>query len=89
MPSDIDLLIDKDGQLIFLYDDELAVALSELGVPVTRRASHVEPDPDHPGMWLADMTPATETTTMLGPFDTRRQALQAEVEYLKKFLMST
>lgn len=86
MPSDIELLIDKQGRIVFIHDDDLALALAELGVPVTKRASHVEPDPDHPGKWLADMTPSTGIKVVLGPFNTRREALQSEIEYLQKFL---
>jgi len=89
LPGDIELLIDKTGRIVFIHDDDLALALADLGVPMTRRASHVEPDPDHPGKWLADMTPSTGSQVVLGPFDTRREALQSEIDYLRKFLAGT
>lgn len=89
MASDIELLIDPSGQIAFIHDDDVAIALAELGILVTKRASHVEPDSDHPGKWMADMTPSTGTKVVLGPFDTRREALQAEIEYLRKVLAGT
>lgn len=86
MLTNIELLINKTGQIVFIHDDDLALALAALGVPTTRRASHVEPDPAHPGKWLADMSPSTGSKVVLGPFNTRREALQSEIEYLQKLL---
>ena len=42
-----------DGELVFVYDDEL-LPLHELGVADVRRASHVEPKS---GGWTADLRP--------------------------------
>jgi hypothetical protein len=44
------------------------------------RASHVEPDSD--GKWCADMGPSVGP--VLGPFVTRREALAAEREWLRR-----
>lgn len=88
MLSDIELLIDKRGRIVFIHDDDVVLAVSELGIPFTKRASHVEPDPDHPGQWIADMTPTTGDKLILGPFPTRREALTAEVRFLRRCLES-
>lgn len=84
MTGDIELLISPTGRIVFIHDDDIAEALYDLGVPVTRRASHVEPHPDHPGKWMADMTLTTKAPVILGPFDSRREALSREVEYLRQ-----
>lgn len=86
LPNDIELLIDKTGRIVFIHNDELVVALADLGVPITQRASHVDPAPGHSGKWLANMSPSTGTKVVLGPFNTRREALQSEIEYLQQFL---
>lgn len=73
-----------DGSVTFIYDDKLRCLLSEDGDSVSpesaeiRRASHVEPTAD--GRWTADMSPVSGP--VLGPFDERGQALQAEVDWL-------
>ena len=59
-----------------IYDDRLQW-LSKLGDTEVKRASHVEPQ----GLqWIADMSP--EDGPVLGPFDTRAEALQKEREWL-------
>jgi hypothetical protein len=88
LPSDIELLIDKQGRIVFIHDDDLALALAELGIPITTRASHVEPSMAHPGKWIADMSPTVGDDLVLGPFDTRREALTAEVKFLRRWLES-
>lgn len=61
-----------------IYDDRLRW-LSSLGPTEVKRASHVEPQ----GLqWIADMGP--EDGPVLGPFDTRAEALQREREWLLK-----
>jgi len=74
--SEIRLSI-EDGSVRFIYSDELCDLLRE-GEAEIKRASHVEPCG---AMWTADMSPSCGP--LLGPFRTRGEALQAEVEWLK------
>jgi len=69
------LIIDPEGAVRFIYSDELVGVLE--GQTVTRRASHVEPCGDR---WIADLHPVRGPR--LGPFDTRGEALDAEVAWL-------
>src|SRR5688572_9099289 len=80
------VFISTNGQITFIYDDDIAEALQTLGLRTDRRASHVEPDKNNPGQWAVDLSPVTVTALMLGPFSTRRQALQTEVEWLDALL---
>jgi hypothetical protein len=73
------IIINKDGQIRFIYDDTLKPLLDQ-GEFQRKRASHVEPDPNSQG-WLVDMTPVGGPDR-LGPFDTREQALAEEVKWL-------
>lgn len=70
--------VDDNGSLQFIYDDELAVMLADLGTMETKRASHVEPCGNQ---WTADMNPVGGP--VLGPYDLRGDALAAEVDWLK------
>jgi hypothetical protein len=76
---DLTVKVDVDGTMHFIYSDEL-VDLLEAGVGMVRRASHVEPVTG--GLWGADLSPVDGP--MLGPFRTRKEALDAEVAWLKK-----
>ena len=60
-----------------VYDDALRGLLA-LGPAAIRRASHVEPTPD--GRWTADLGPMEGP--VLGPFETRAAALDAERAWL-------
>lgn len=71
--------IDENGTLSFIYSDNLR-GFNQLGEVSTSRASHVEPIEG--GKWTADMEPVEGP--VLGPFDTRQEALDTEVEYLKE-----
>ncbi len=64
------------NQITMLYNEDLD--LSELGAVQISRASHVEPDAQ--GRWWADMSPSGGG--LLGPFNKRSQALEAEVAWL-------
>ena len=61
-----------------IYQEE--IDLGVLGRPTITRASHVEPDRD--GRWRADLTPVGGP--VLGPFDRRSEALEAEREWLER-----
>ena len=69
--------IRPDGVVWILYDDAWRGLLA-LGPPTLRRASHVEPTPD--GQWTADLGPMQGP--VLGPFETRGAALDAERAWL-------
>lgn len=70
--------VDIEGTMHFIWSDEL-VELLEAGRGEVRRASHVEPTTG--GLWGADLSPVDGP--LLGPFRTRREALDAEVAWLK------
>lgn len=78
------ILIEPDGTLRFIYTDELAEAFDGAGDATTRRASFVEPDPNGGG-WLADMTPVADGV-VLGPYFFRKDALNAETDWLREHL---
>lgn len=73
----------EDGSLLFVWNDELGNDLRDLGAMKTRRASHVEPTED--SRWEADLSPVGGPT--LGPFDSRAEALGAEVAWLRSNLL--
>ena len=73
----MNLIIGWDGSVRGIYGEE--IALVALGPLEIHRASHVEPD--RHGRWLADLSPVGGP--VLGPFDRRSEALEAEVEWLE------
>lgn len=77
-------LVIIDGTVKFIYDDAVASALKKSGTLEVHRASHVEPTEG--GGWSADLSPVKGPT--LGPFETRAEALKAEVEWLSEHLAS-
>lgn len=77
----MELLVDSAGDIRCIYSED--VDLKELGPAKIRRASHVEPTAD--GDWTADMAPMGGP--VLGPFQLRSEALEAEVEWLEGKLL--
>jgi hypothetical protein len=73
------LVVEPTGRIRALYSEELDLAA--LGPPVIARASHVEPGPD--GRWSSDLRPVGGP--VLGPFDRRSQALDAEFAWLEAY----
>lgn len=75
----MNLYIRPDGSAQCIYDEK--IPLQEMGAIDIKRASHVEPDPDRPGKWFADLNPVG------GPrvtgFDTRADALAYEIQWLE------
>jgi hypothetical protein len=71
------LVVEPAGRIRAVYDELLD--LSTFGRPEIARASHVEPGPD--GLWRADLSPVGGP--VLGPFDRRSEALQAERTWLE------
>ena len=78
----MNVYVDADGLLMFIYDDELH-ALQGLGNAQIARASHVEPTPLG---WTADMSPSGGG--LLGPFAKRTEAIGAEVNWIERSLKS-
>ena len=72
----MNIFIRPDGNAQCLYTED--INLAEFGALSIARASHVEPDKC--GLWWADMEPVSGP--VLGPFQTRGQALAAEVAWL-------
>jgi hypothetical protein len=70
--------IRPNGIVEFIYSDGLRKVLSE-GRSEIFRASHVEPD--EKSLWWADMSPVKGPK--LGPYNTRTDALEAEVKWLE------
>ncbi len=79
MSGKIEMSIDENGVIRAIYDDALA-GLLKVGCGTLKRASHVEPDPNEFGKWTADMGPVGGP--LLGPFDLREAALDAERDWL-------
>jgi hypothetical protein len=76
-----EIIVAPNGMLRFIYDDDLASMLQDIGTLSIKRASHVEPDPEHGG-WTADMSPVGGG--VLGPYLTRSIALEEEKAWLNK-----
>jgi hypothetical protein len=75
--------IRPDGAVCVVYEDGLRGLLA-LGRATICRASHVEPTPD--GQWTADLDPMAGP--VLGPFETRTAALEAERDWLEQHFTS-
>jgi hypothetical protein len=74
----VNLVIEINGNVRGIYGEE--IDLAALGTPQISRASHVEPDDS--GWWLADLSPVDGP--LLGPFQRRSDALEAEVVWLEE-----
>jgi len=72
------LVVTPDGAVRCLYSEELN--LHALGTLTIVRGSHVEPTAN--GRWTADLSPVSGP--LLGPFDSRSQALAAESRWLEE-----
>lgn len=68
----------KNGEIRFVYSDDLSLAMKEIGSINTKRASHVEPDGN--GNWAVDLTPVGGP--VIKNFKRRDEALAAEVDWL-------
>lgn len=77
----------NSGSVSGIYYDEHKSVYQNLGMKSMKdvsRASHVEPAEDGNG-WNVDMSPIGGPKS-IGTFDTREEALAAEVEWLKQNL---
>lgn len=79
MSESLTINVDSAGQLRFVFDDR-ARELLTLGDASIQRASHVEPTVDC--RWTADLGPIGGP--VLGPFDSRGEALAAEVAEIER-----
>ena len=80
MSREIEIIVGDDGAIRMIYDDDLTSELAKQGKLQVQRASHVEPSEN--GGWVADLSPVGGPC--LGPFDLRKDALTAEVNWLKE-----
>jgi hypothetical protein len=80
MAQEVVFDIGPDGVVRYIHSDEAIRLAAGLGRPVINRASHVEYDNERGG-WLADMSPLG-SPVVLGPFDTRDEALAREHTWL-------
>jgi len=72
------LIVRSDGSLRCIYSEE--IDLPRLGQLTIARGSHVEPT--SAGEWTADLS--LVDGPVLGPFDSRSEALTAEREWLEQ-----
>ena len=72
------LIIDLVGNARCVYSESIPV--HSLGIASIIRASHVEPTAG--GQWTADLSPVAGP--VLGPFQDRSTALQAETDWLRE-----
>ena len=81
--------VPRSGPIQFIYTDALKGLLT-LGSAKIDRASHVEPGEPSKGQdplkWWADMAPSGGP--VLGPFDTRQAALDAEVVWINQHVLT-
>lgn len=81
--STMHILVTNSGSIQFIHSDELFNALKDIGTPSIRRASNVEPTDD--SLWTATMRDGV----IIGPFDSRTEALAAEVALLESRMFAT
>ena len=79
--SELIFYISSEGSMRFIYTDEFKHLLDGSISSSIKRVSHVEPVSGEL-KWTADMSPINGP--VLGPFDTRTEALEAEVDWLNK-----
>lgn len=77
----MELIVDPNGTARCIYGEE--INLAALGSLAISRASHVEPTVD--GQWVADLAPVFGP--VLGPFDQRSHALEAERDWLERHVV--
>lgn len=88
---EVQLYIEADGTVRFVHDDTVALALVGQGRMATRRASHVEPVAPGPRkgwdiQWEIHLEPILSTKWNIGPYHSRREALEAEQFWLEVYL---
>lgn len=77
-----EIFILADGTVKFLYYDELKPLL-DIGNVEVSRASHIDPEKTENGLkWFVDLAPVGGPK--LGPFETRDEAIAAEIDWLSQ-----
>lgn len=78
------IIITPEGRVRHIYSDDLVEMDARLGFSETKRVSNVEPGYFTDGItrWFADMSPVGGS--VLGPFNTRAEALACEVNWLER-----
>lgn len=76
----MNLIVKPGGVIITIYSD--AFEYKNLGEPHIRRVSKVEPTQS--GLWIADLS--LVDGPILGPFEKRCDAIDAELEYVNLIL---
>lgn len=85
--KEYELVILPDGTIKFLYYDELKPLLSAGEDANVKRVSHVDPEMTPDGLkWFADLHPVKGPK--LGPFDTRDEAIAAEIQWLSDHIFA-
>lgn len=95
--EELTVVISADGTTISYIYSDLLDAVFEDDERETKRASHVEPASsfgwDHADGWVADMSPvggprlySHKVGGVKQPFKTRKEALEAEVAWLREHL---
>jgi hypothetical protein len=80
MTEQLRLVINDSGSIQAIAPDNLSF-LNSLGKCDVRRASHVEPVTENgQTLWTADLSPVNGP--VLGPFNSRSEALQQELAWL-------
>jgi hypothetical protein len=79
----MELIINSAGCVRCVYGED--IDLHALGSMVIRRASHVEPDGE--GAWWADLEPVGGPR--LGPYESRRKAIAAEMQWLQEHWLAS
>jgi len=80
--SSVQLVIEAGGNVRTIYTEQFDIRC--LGSVSIRRGSHVEPTEN--GHWTADLSPCDGP--LLGPFSQRSQAIEAEIDWLRKHWLS-
>jgi hypothetical protein len=76
------IVVEPNGTIKLIYCDDLRGLLQDGRVEI-KRVSHVEPTAD--GRWTADLSPINGP--VLGPYEMRQAALDAEVEWLNQHVL--
>lgn len=78
----MELRIEPGGTMQCIYAE--TIDLSKLGQLSIQRASHVEPT--YQGQWMVELSPVGGP--LLGPFQHRSRALEAELDWLRDHWMT-
>ena len=80
----------KGGKILVVYSDSSMGLMESLGTPSIKRATHVEFD-NELRLWVATLAEMGEDNfgvpgTVIAMCKTRKEAIDAEIEYLRKHM---